>query len=110
MQTSTIDRTLHEPSRLLIAYLLYSVESVEFGELLRDSRLTKGNLSSHVAKLEAAAYVESVKSFRGRVPHTELKLTPEGRVAFERYRAQLRAVVESLERVRDPRLADEWGV
>jgi DNA-binding MarR family transcriptional regulator len=110
MQATELDRTLHEPSRLLISYLLYAVESAEFGELLRDSRLTKGNLSSHLAKLEAAAYIEAEKSFRGRVPHTELKLTPQGRAAFEQYRSQLRALVESLDRVRDPRFADEWGV
>jgi len=110
MQTMILDRALHEPNRLLISIFLYGVESADFAELLRESRMTKGNLSSHLVKLQAAGYIAATKSFRGKLPRTELQLTPEGRSAFEHYRAQLRSLLETLERVRDPRNVDDWAV
>ena len=95
---SGVDRVLHEPNRLLLAALLYAVETADFLYLLSESGMTKGNLSSHLAKLEEARYVEIVKSFRGKIPHTLVRLTREGRRAFERYRVQLNAIASKLGR------------
>jgi hypothetical protein len=59
--------------------------------------LTKGNLSSRLSKLEDARYIEIVKSFRGKVPHTLVRLALRGRAAFEQYRAQLKSITNTLE-------------
>jgi DNA-binding MarR family transcriptional regulator len=58
----------------------------------------KGNLSSHLAKLEEAGYVEIEKTYRGKVPQTLLRLTRQGRAAFGEYRRKLNAaLVEHLQ-------------
>jgi DNA-binding MarR family transcriptional regulator len=94
---SSVDRVIHEPGRLMLVALLYVVEGADFLYLLNESGMTKGNLSSHAAKLEDARYVEIVKSFRGKVPHTLIRLTPAGRTAFEQYRAQLKSITNTLD-------------
>ncbi|HSK08068.1 MAG TPA: transcriptional regulator [Vicinamibacterales bacterium] len=96
MTPEPLDRVLHEPARLVIATLLYAVDSADFLFLLRESGLSKGNLSSHLSKLEAAGYVAIEKTFRGKIPMTICRLTPDGREALRRYRDQLRRVVETL--------------
>ncbi len=85
-----IDRLVHEPARRVIMTILYTAESADFLFLLRETGLSKGNLSSHLAKLEAAGYVEIEKTFRGKIPLTICRLTAPGRAAFERYRTALR--------------------
>lgn len=82
---SELDRTIHEPARLRILTLLSGVDVVDFNFLLSTLGLTKGNLSSHMDKLEKAGYVGVEKSFNGRVPHTDFRLTPEGREALDAY-------------------------
>lgn len=89
-----VDRLIHEPARLLIVTILYAVEKVDFLYLLHETGLTKGNLSTHLAKLENAQYVKIEKSFRGKIPQTILSLTDEGRAAFESYRSQLSKIVK----------------
>jgi DNA-binding MarR family transcriptional regulator len=91
-----IDRVIHEPARLVITAILYAAESADFLYLLRETGLTKGNLSAHLAKLENAGYVRIDKSFRGKVPQTICSLTDAGRAAFREYRERLRGAVESL--------------
>lgn len=93
----SLDRVLHEPARMLLAALLYPLEGADFLYLLNESGMTKGNLSSHLGKLEEAGYVEIVKSFRGKIPHTLVKLTENGRVAFDGYRAHLKRISSSLD-------------
>lgn len=93
-----VDRVLHEPARLLLAALLYPVEGADFLFLLRESGLTKGNLSSHLAKLEEAGYVVVTKGYEGRVPHTEYRMTDDGREAFRAYRDQMRRALKKLPR------------
>lgn len=83
---SGLDRTLHEPARLQIMAHLYILEAADFLFLLRRTGLTKGNLSSHVRKLEEAGYVEVEKKFVDRHPVTTYALTDTGRVAFTVYR------------------------
>lgn len=93
---ASLDRLLHEPARLVIATLLYAVDRADFLFLLRESGLSKGNLSSHLAKLEAADYVAIEKSFRGKIPLTVCRLTDSGRDALRRYRDQLKRIVDTL--------------
>jgi DNA-binding transcriptional ArsR family regulator len=90
-----IDRLIHEPARLMIVAILYAVESADFLYLQRESELTKGNLSSHLSKLENAGYVQIEKTYRGKVPLTICKLTDDGRCAFEDYREQMKRMVDS---------------
>lgn len=91
-----VDRVLHEPARLAIATILYMVESADFLYLLRETGLTKGNLSSHLARLESAGYIVVEKTFRGKVPLTVCRLTESGRAAFRAYRDHLKQVVRSM--------------
>jgi DNA-binding transcriptional ArsR family regulator len=91
-----VDRMMHEPARLLITSILNAVEQVDFLYLLRETGLTKGNLSAHLAKLEGAGYIQIEKSFRGKIPQTRIALSDDGRTAFEAYRKQLAQVVSKL--------------
>jgi DNA-binding MarR family transcriptional regulator len=90
---ASVDRVIHEPARLMLVALLYNVEEADFLWLLHESNLTKGNLSSHFAKLEEAGYVAVEKTYRGKVPQTIFSLTKAGRKAFEAYRKSLSAVM-----------------
>lgn len=91
-----IDRLIHEPARLLIMAYLYVVESADFTFLMRQTGLTWGNLSAHMSKLEAAGYIEVVKDFVEKKPHTMLKLTEKGREAFREYRRKMKGVLDGL--------------
>lgn len=91
-----IDRLIHEPSRLMIMTQLYVVESADFLFLQNQLQMTPGNLSSHLSKLEEAGYVEIVKEFIERKPHTALQLTKKGRSAFKEYQQNLRQVFINL--------------
>lgn len=86
-----LDRVIHEPARLAIVALLSAVDEADFLYLLNETGLTKGNLSSHLAKLETAGYVEIEKTYRQKIPLTVCRLTPAGRNAFKQYRAALKA-------------------
>jgi len=81
-----LDRVIHEPARLMIVSLLYVSKEADFVFLQRETKLTKGNLSSHLARLEAAGYVHIEKMFRGKLPLTLCRLTQTGRAEFESYR------------------------
>jgi DNA-binding transcriptional ArsR family regulator len=84
-----LDRVIHEPARLLIVALLSGVKEADFLWLLHESQLTKGNLSSHLARLEEAGYVEIEKTFRGKIPLTIVRLAKPGRAAFEDYKRKM---------------------
>lgn len=88
-----IDRTIHEPARLMIVAVLSAVEEADFLYLLQATGLTKGNLSAHLSRLEEAGYVEIEKMFVGKTPRTVARLTKAGAKALEDYRRQLRGVV-----------------
>jgi DNA-binding MarR family transcriptional regulator len=94
---SDVDRLIHEPARLLIVAILYSVEGADFLYLQREAGLTKGNLSSHLSRLEAADYVEIEKTYKGKLPLTICRLTKDGRQAFEKYRRQMQGLLERTE-------------
>lgn len=88
-----LDRVIHEPARLLLVALLAGVKEADFLWLQRESALTKGNLSSHVARLEAAGYVEVEKTFKGKIPLTVLRLTRAGRSAFLDYKKTMNGML-----------------
>jgi DNA-binding transcriptional ArsR family regulator len=90
-----LDRVIHERMRLAIVSALAANERLSFRELKALLGASDGNLSVHARKLEEAGYVACDKSFEGRTPKTEYRLTAEGRRAFERYLAHLEALVES---------------
>ena len=87
-----VDRLVHEPGRLAIMTLLSSVTDADFVFLQRATGLTKGNLSSHLAKLEAADLVEIEKRFVHRKPNTKVSLTQLGRERIERHWDQLETI------------------
>ena len=91
-----IDRLVHEPARFTILAHLYVVDRADFTFLLNQTGLTRGNLSSHMSKLEEAGYIEVEKKFVARKPLTVLKLSEMGRKAFLDYRQQMQQVLEEL--------------
>jgi DNA-binding transcriptional ArsR family regulator len=88
-----LDRVIHEPARLLLVALLRKIERADFVFLMKESGLTRGNLSSHLSKLEEAGYVEIEKTYRGKVPLTLIGLTKAGRAAFDNYRKQMNGLL-----------------
>lgn len=92
MGMDDLDRTIHEPARLRILTVLSGVDEADFNFLLNTIGLTKGNLSSHIDRLEKAGYVNVVKSFNGRIPHTDFSITQQGQEALEKYWEELDAI------------------
>lgn len=84
-----LDKLIHEPGRLAILTVLSSVSDADFVFLQRTTRLTKGNLSSHLTKLEDGGLVEIVKSFVHRKPNTNVALTSVGRERIAHHWEQL---------------------
>ncbi len=94
----TLDERIHQPTRLRIMAALAALapeSEIEFTALRDLLGLTDGNLSTHLLRLEEAGYIRVRKTFVGRKPRTFLALTPDGRAAFERYRAALVALLSS---------------
>lgn len=89
-----IDRLIHEPNRLMIMAQLYVVDSADFLFLQNQLQMTPGNLSSHLSKLEDAGYVEIVKEFIEKKPHTALQLTQKGQQAFKDYKKNLKQILD----------------
>jgi DNA-binding transcriptional ArsR family regulator len=84
-----LDRLVHEPARLAILTVLSAVEDADFTFLQRATGLTKGNLSSHLAKLEGAGLVTVTKTFVRRKPNTKIEVTPTGKDRVARHWEQL---------------------
>jgi DNA-binding MarR family transcriptional regulator len=85
----TLDRLIHEPGRLAILTVLSSVKDADFVFLQRATGLTKGNLSSHLTKLEEAGLVNIEKRFVRKKPNTNVALTKDGRERIARHWEQL---------------------
>jgi DNA-binding transcriptional ArsR family regulator len=81
----SLNRLVHEPARLAILVALSACERSDFLFLLNITGLTKGNLSSHLSRLEQARLVEIEKKFEGKTPITYARLTPEGKDALKEY-------------------------
>lgn len=84
-----LNKLLHEPARLALMTALSSCESADFLFLQRITGLTKGNLSSHLSKLEEAGYIRISKQFVGKLPNTQVGLTQAGREAISTHWQQL---------------------
>src|SRR6266852_9323586 len=91
-----LDRLIHERLRLGILSALAADESLTFNELKKLLKTTDGNLSVHARKLEDAHYVTCTKSFQGRLPKTEYRLTAAGRRALERYLDHMEALIQAM--------------
>jgi DNA-binding HxlR family transcriptional regulator len=95
LEPAQIDRLIHERIRLAIVSALAVNETLSFNELKRLLKTSDGNLSAHARKLEEAQYVRCTKSFAGRVPKTDYRLTPTGRRALERYLDHMEALIRA---------------
>ena len=91
-----VDKLIHEPARMVICAILYAAKEADFLFLLRETGLTRGNLSSHLSRLEKAEYVTITKTFEGKTPRTTAALTDDGRTAFGAYREQLTRAVNHI--------------
>jgi len=91
-----LDRVIHERMRLGIVSALAVNDSLTFNELKKLLQTTDGNLSVHARRLEEADYVECTKTFEGRMPKTEYRLTAAGRKAFERYLNHMEALIQAM--------------
>jgi len=91
-----MDSLIHEPGRLAIMAHLYVLDSADYLFLKGQTGMSWGNLSSHLAKLEEAGYVEMLKKFVDKKPHTTVRLTKKGREAFTLYRSRMRLLLEKL--------------
>jgi DNA-binding MarR family transcriptional regulator len=87
--TGDIDRVIHEPARLRIMMILSGIAEADFKFMVSATGATKGNLSSHVDRLEREGYVKVLKTFNGKIPHTRYHLTRKGKSALSRYWAAL---------------------
>ncbi len=94
-ELASLDRTIHEPARLMIMTVLCAVSEADFLYLQRECGLTQGNLSSHLAKLEDAGYVFIEKGFKGKYPLTICSSTSAGRHAFREYVQTMQAWLNS---------------
>ena len=92
---SDLDRLIHERVRLGIVSALAVNRSLTFNELKAMLKTTDGNLSVHARKLEEADYIVCTKSFAGRLPKTEYRLTAAGRRALERYLNHMEALIRA---------------
>ena len=93
--SSSLDRLIHERIRLGIVSALAVNRSLTFNELKALLKTTDGNLSVHARKLEEADYILCSKSFDGRLPKTEYRLTAAGRKALERYLDHMEALIRA---------------
>ena len=91
-----LDRVIHERLRLGILSALSVNDSLTFGELKKLLDASDGNLSVHSRKLEEAGYLTCTKSFEGRVPKTEYKLTAAGRKALDRYLDHMESIIQAM--------------
>ena len=95
-RATSLDRVIHERMRLAIVSALAVNDSLTFNDLKRLLETTDGNLSVHARKLEDARYIAVEKSFEGRMPKTEYRLTAAGRKAFEKYISHMESLIKAV--------------
>ncbi len=91
-----LDKTIHERMRLGIISALAANKSLSFTDLKTLLNMTDGNISVHARKLEDAGYLTCEKSFKGRVPLTEYRITDDGREALSRYLNHMEALINAM--------------
>ena len=89
-----IDPVIHERVRLAIVSALAVAPEMSFNELKSTLGLSDGNLSAHATSLQKAGYIQIAKAFKGRRPHTTMRLTAAGQAAFRGYMETLRSIIE----------------
>ena len=95
VRADVLGRLIHERLRLGIVSALAVNDSLSFSDLKKLMKTTDGNLSVHARKLEEAEYITCTKSFEGRMPKTEYRLTAAGRRALERYLDHMEALIRA---------------
>jgi len=98
MKNDALDTLIHERTRLAIVSALAVNDTLSFTELRELLSLSDGNLSVHAQKLENAGYLRCKKSFKGRTPRTEYKLTPKGRKTLEAYLDHMENLINAVRR------------
>ncbi len=96
VRPESLDRLIHERLRLGIVSALAVNDRLSFNDLKHLLETTDGNLSVHARRLEEADYIACEKSFDGRVPRTEYRLTAAGRRALEKYIAHMEALIQAV--------------
>lgn len=96
--SNELDKIIHERMRLGIISALAANESLSFNDLKNLLNTTDGNVSVHARKLEEAGYLVCEKSFKGRVPLTEYRITTAGRDALDRYLNHMEALISAMRR------------
>lgn len=91
-----LDRVIHDRTRLAILAALAASEPLSFTDVKAITGTTDGNLSVHARRLEDAGYVVCEKSFNGRTPRTEYRLSAAGRRAFEKYLDHMDALIKAM--------------
>jgi len=94
--STELEKVIHERLRLGIISALAANEKMSFGDLKNLLQTTDGNVSVHARKLEDAGYVECLKSFNGRIPLTEYKITSAGREALTKYLNHMEALINAM--------------
>jgi DNA-binding MarR family transcriptional regulator len=92
-----LDKTVHEPARLMMLSILYVIDRADFVFLHKITGLTRGNFSTHMSKLEEAGYIKVDKEFVNRRPLTVLSITTAGRSALENYKTTMKGFIAELE-------------
>jgi DNA-binding MarR family transcriptional regulator len=94
--STELDKLIHERLRLGIISALAANKSMSFGDMKNLLQTTDGNVSVHARKLEEAGYIVCEKSFKGRVPLTEYRITKAGKAALERYLNHMEALIKAM--------------
>ena len=94
--STELEKVIHERLRLGIISALAANEKMSFGDLKNLLQTTDGNISVHARKLEDAGYLECLKSFNGRIPLTEYRITSAGRNALEKYLNHMEALINAM--------------
>tara|TARA_R110001592_G_scaffold54041_1_gene165599 strand:- start:559 stop:936 length:378 start_codon:yes stop_codon:yes gene_type:complete len=93
-----LDRLIHERTRLALVSALAAETMLTFNDLKSILSISDGNLSAHARKLEDAGYIDCSKTFDGRVPRTEYRLSPAGRAALQKYIGHMEALISAVKR------------
>lgn len=97
--SNELDKLIHERMRLGIISALAANKSLSFNDLKKLLNTTDGNISVHARKLEEAGYLTCEKSFNGRIPLTEYKITKDGREALNRYLNHMESLIKAMKKV-----------
>ena len=88
-----LDPGVHNPARLMLVYLLSRCDTMDYLDLMARTRLSSGNISTHLNKLAASGYIKIRKSYKGKKPHTSVSLTPAGHSAYANWGSMILAAL-----------------